>query len=138
MNVAACDPPDLAEAVGPLVDSIAGLERVIVAGSTEWRRLCDGAGIALVAAGPDDPAWLFYPSGTTGRPKGAVLTHRNLLVCALSYFADVDAVAPTDGVIHAAPLSHGAGCYGLPHIARAAVSIIPESGHFDPTQFASL
>src|SRR5258708_3027594 len=74
--------PDLAETVGPLVDSIAGLERVIVAGSTEWRRLRDGAGIDLLAAGPDDSPWLFYISCTTARPQGAALTHRNLLVCA--------------------------------------------------------
>ncbi len=47
-------------------------------------------------------------------------------------------MAPTDGILHAAPLSHGAGCYGLPHIARAAVSIIPESGHFDPAEIATL
>ena len=41
-------------------------------------------------------------------------------------------------VLHAAPLSHGAGCYGLPHIARGAVSIIPDSGHFDPAEIARL
>jgi acyl-CoA synthetase (AMP-forming)/AMP-acid ligase II len=129
---------DLAETVAPLVDSVAGLERVIVVGSAEWRRLGDGEDIDLVAARPEDPAWLFYTSGTTGRPKGATLTHRNLLMCALCYYADIDAVAPTDGVLHPAPLSHGAGCYGLPHIARGAVSVIPESGHFDPAEIARL
>jgi long-chain acyl-CoA synthetase len=130
--------PDLAETVGPLVDGIAGLERVIVAGSPEWRLLSAGDGIDLVAARPDDAAWLFYTSGTTGRPKGAILTHRNLLMCALSYYADIDPVAPNDSVLQAAPLSHGAGCYGLPHIARGATSIIPESGHFDPEEIAAL
>ncbi|HZS83026.1 MAG TPA: AMP-binding protein [Stellaceae bacterium] len=129
--------PDLEATIGPLAGTIAGLE-VIVAGSPEWQRLFLGEGTELVHRSGDDPAWLFYTSGTTGRPKGATLTHRNLLVAALSYFADIDWVAPTDAILHAAPLSHGSGLYGLPHIARAANSVIPESGHFDPAEIAEL
>jgi acyl-CoA synthetase (AMP-forming)/AMP-acid ligase II len=129
---------DLAETVAPLQDAVPGLDRVIVAASDEWHRLFTGEGIDLATRAPHDPAWLFYTSGTTGRPKGATLTHRNLLVAALSYFADIDAVAPVDAMLHAAPLSHGSGLYGLPHVAKAANSIIPESGHFDPAEIAAL
>jgi long-chain acyl-CoA synthetase len=61
-------------------------------------------------ARPDDPAWLFYTSGTTGVPKGAVLTHGNLLFQTHAYFADIDKLEPGDAVLHPAPLSHGSGC----------------------------
>jgi long-chain acyl-CoA synthetase len=87
---------------------------------------------------PEDPAWLFYTSGTTGVPKGATLTHRNLLFQTHAYFADIDKLGPGDAILHAAPLSHGSGCYGLPHIAAGAVNVIPESGHFEPAEIFQL
>jgi long-chain acyl-CoA synthetase len=130
--------PDLVETVGPLAGEVRSVERVIVTGGAEWRALLGAEEANLVARRPEDPAWLFYTSGTTGRPKGATLTHRNLLVASLSYFADIDPVHPTDAILQAAPLSHGAGLYGLPHVAKAANSIIPESGHFDPGEIGRL
>jgi long-chain acyl-CoA synthetase len=136
-RLAVCD-EGLAETVAPLADTVGTLERVIVLGSAEWRRLGEAEGIALCDRRPEDPAWLFYTSGTTGRPKGATLTHRNLMAASLSYYADIDQIAPEDAIIHAAPLSHGSGLYGLPHVARAANSVLPESGHFDPAEMAEL
>src|SRR2546430_7210401 len=81
---------------------------------------------------PDDLAWLFYTSGTTGKPKGAMLTHRNLLAMMMNYFADVNPLAPEDVVLHAAPLTHGSGLFGLPAIAKGATSVILHTPSFDP------
>jgi long-chain acyl-CoA synthetase len=87
---------------------------------------------------PDDIAWLFYTSGTTGRPKGVMQTHRNLLSMALCYFADVDPVQRGDASLYAAPMSHGAGLYNLPHVMAGARHVIPESGGFDPDEILAL
>jgi len=81
---------------------------------------------------PDSaPAWLFYTSGTTGRPKGATLTHGNLTFVTVSWCADLQCLQPEDVVLHCAPLSHGAGFHALAAIARAAGNVIHPL--FDPS-----
>jgi acyl-CoA synthetase (AMP-forming)/AMP-acid ligase II len=127
-----------AEDVGPLVDTVETLEEVVLAPGTRWDELTAADPVPLADRAVDDPAWLFYTSGTTGRPKGATLTHGNLLMASLSYFADIDPIAAQDSVLHAAPLSHGSGLYGLPHVARGAVSVFPGPGALGGAELLTL
>jgi acyl-CoA synthetase (AMP-forming)/AMP-acid ligase II len=86
----------------------------------------------------EDLLWLFYTSGTTGKPKGVQISAANILAMVLSYFTDVDEVYPGDAAFYAAPMSHGAGLYNFMHVIRASRHVVPESGGFDAAEILSL
>ena len=129
---------EIGEAIRPFVDEIERLDAVVCPGDRAYGELLEAPHMEPEDVAGSDPAWLFYTSGTTGRPKGATLTHRNLLTMTLSYYADIDAVALGETIIHAAPLSHGSGLYGLPFIAKGGLGVIPESGGFEPDEIFAL
>ncbi|MGH7279703.1 MAG: acyl-CoA synthetase [Candidatus Rokuibacteriota bacterium] len=86
---------------------------------------------------PDDLAWLFYTSGTTGRPKGAMLTHRNLIAMVEILLLDLNPARETDVLLHAAAITHGSGVPIFHHVARGAASAFPATRSFEPRKIFS-
>lgn len=124
---------DLAAAMGQACPAMIDLE------SADFAAMRAGDALrAPVECDPGDMAWLFYTSGTTGRPKGVMISHSNLQAMVFSYFIDVDAVYASDAALYAAPISHGAGLYCLQHVVRAARHVVPVSGGFDPAEIFAL
>lgn len=126
-----------AERHAPLADALGGTPIAVV---SEHAFIDDTAiaPAALVERAEDDPAWLFYTSGTTGRPKGVTLAARQLRACALGYLAAVQAVEPGAVMLHPAPLSHGGGLYHLPYVMNGGLNVMPDSGGFEPAECLAL
>ena len=133
---------DHAEAVLTLTDAnhAEGLSSVpVVTGSEAWEALLGREPMPVPRPmAPQDMAWLFYTSGTTGQPKGVMISCGNIASMVWTYFSDVDDVRPEDAALYAAPMSHGAGLYNFMHVIRAARHIVPESGGFDPSEILRL
>lgn len=110
----------------------------LVIGSADYAHAVGHPPMAVEERRADDLASLFYTSGTTGKPKGVMQTHRNLLAMTACYFTDVDDVTADDAMVYAAPMSHGAGLYNFAHILRGARHVVPCSGGFDPAELLEL
>ena len=82
----------------------------------------------------------MYTSGTTGRPKGAVLTHRNLLMHVFSQVTASRASRADDMIASpGAPMFHIAGLAGmLPMLLRGGCVVLTRSGGFDPVETLDL
>ena len=126
-------------------EQLQGLEHIVDVDSTDaealWAMPLNNSASAtppIAERQANDLAWLFYTSGTTGRPKGVMITHRNLMTMGLAYFTDVDAISPDDAIAYAAPMSHGAGLYAIPHLMAGTRHVVPASGGFDAAELFSL
>jgi malonyl-CoA/methylmalonyl-CoA synthetase len=86
-----------------------------------------------VARGPDDLAALLYTSGTTGRSKGAMLSHKNLLSNAQS-LTDLWQITATDRLVHALPIFHTHGLFVAMNTALLAGAQVRFMAGFDVEQ----
>ncbi len=104
--------------------------------SPSYSRRFDAVAAAVPHTDPTALAWLFYTSGTTGKSKGAMLSHRNLIAMTIAHLADMDAPDQNCSLVHAAPMSHGSGLYIPAYVSRGARQVVPERGGFDPDEFS--
>jgi long-chain acyl-CoA synthetase len=125
------------ESLRDVAGKIPDLHLIDVA-SDRYQQALTSPALGLGSGRDDDLAWLFYTSGTTGRPKGVMLTHANLVNMALHFYADVQSVDDMDAIVHVAPMSHGSGLYGIPYWMHGALQIVPESGGFDEAELYTL
>jgi long-chain acyl-CoA synthetase len=84
----------------------------------------------------EDLHCLFYTSGTTGRPKGVMLSHRSILQISFNLLMEVGPQQPGEKVLLMQPMSHGAGFFVLPWFMRGGTSVIMR--HFDPYEVLRL
>ena len=137
--------PAVAEVLAPFRGVLPDLHTVVVAGATaaaadaRWSELLAAGGDPVeVERGPDELAALVYTSGTTGRPRGAMLTNRNLTANQDQSLAARFTVEADDVVLLVLPLFH---VYGLnvglgPAVTVGATVVLQE--RFDPFGTAEL
>ena len=103
------------------------------AGTTFEALIARGNSVPVVRPGHvEDPAWITYTSGTTGRPKGIVLSHRSIREVALNLLLEFGPVRPGEQLVLTQPLSHGSGYFVLPVLMSGAGLYVMR--RFDPEE----
>jgi malonyl-CoA/methylmalonyl-CoA synthetase len=138
-SLVACDPAK-ADSVGAIAAKVgAKVETLGPDGTGSLTEAADKAQAAFktVARGDDDLAAILYTSGTTGRSKGAMLSHDNLASNSLS-LVDYWRFTKDDVLIHALPIYHTHGLFVASNVtlfARASMIFLPK---FDPEAIIKL
>ena len=101
--------------------------------------LADASAASVVRADTtedEEPAWITYTAGTTGRPKGIVLSHRSIREVALNLLLEFGPIEPGELVVLPQPLSHGAGYWVAPCLIAGAGVYVPQK--FDPDELCAV
>jgi acyl-CoA synthetase (AMP-forming)/AMP-acid ligase II len=122
----------------PTVEQVIQVSGTAPEGHLEFEKLlADRGGKKFVAADVDERelAWLAYTSGTTGRPKGAMLTHGVLTFEALVALADAMRLDVEHVGMHASPLTHGSGHNALVFTMAGCTQVILQPTGFNIERF---
>jgi len=131
------------EEVAARLESELGLTRICLdggagTGALDYEELLARASATATvrAGGAEDPGWISYTSGTTGRPKGVVLSHRALREVAFNLLLELGPVRPGEQIVLTQPLSHGAGYFVLPQLISGGGIYIAR--RFDPEELQAV
>ncbi len=115
------------------------VKKIIVADNEAFCDYYDFAPLPLPVSMPaDQMIWLFYTSGTTGKPKGVMISSANIQAMILGYQTDIAVHSPDDASLYAAPMSHGAGIYNFLHVIGGSRHFVPQSDGFNETEILEL
>ncbi len=115
--------PDIARELAGTGVTLVALDDGVTDAAASYGELVTHEEVEAPPVDPEDLAWLPYTSGTTGRPKGVMLSHRSVLACARNLMVELPAIETSDVVLHVAPLSHLSGYLALTYFTRGASQV---------------